>query len=107
MNDQTEPPIKEAGRSAAADATLPGMAQTYRRTVNMAQAPPWLVPLPFVLAGLTALAVAGVRLVTLRHALALGAWGLPSLVLTGHVVTLGFLTLNHDGPPVPVGARGV
>jgi hypothetical protein len=73
------------------------MAESYRPTVNIAQAPPFLVPMPFVLGGLVALAVVGVRMVELREVLASGLWALPAVVLTAHTVTLGFLTLTMTG----------
>lgn len=85
------------GAGAPPDAVLGRIAESYRPTVNIGQAPPFLVPMPFILGGLVALTVAGVRMVELRDALAAGAWALPAVVLTVHVVTLGFLTMTMTG----------
>jgi len=96
-------------------AELAELARSYRPSVNVAQAPRLLGPIPFVVAGWVALVVAAIRVALLAPDLAFGAFRAPAVVLTVHVVTLGFLTLTMTGllyqwvpvvfdvPPLPLG----
>jgi hypothetical protein len=77
--------------------TLQALARQYRPTVNIEAAPPFAVPLPFVFSGLVALAVAGVRLWLVRDLVSRGLYSAPPVILTVHLVTLGFLTVTMTG----------
>lgn len=81
----------------AAGAGFSALAAAYRPSVNITAAPPWGVPLPFVVGGWLALAAAGLRVWMQRGVLAAGHLASGSVVLTVHLVTLGAITLTMIG----------
>lgn len=72
-------------------------AEGYKPSINIAQAPPILAPLLHLGTAYLFLAAAALLLIRYRGDVAHGAYGVPGVIMTVHLFTLGFLSMTALG----------
>ncbi len=72
-------------------------APAYKPTVNIEQAPRMAVPFLYVLSAYGFLVAAAIFVIRESHWLAFGIWGNPMVILTVHLLTVGFLSMTAMG----------